>query len=189
MAILKRTALAVLAMLATGAASAEDDWAQKAINNPADSVGIWGTAKLEPLTDASAPGGRIKRITISPQPQQPWDVGAYVMVTKPVKKDDVLLLAIWIRAQQIPAQNDFIATRGSFTQATPPNTVILPETQLLIGKTWKLHYLTGTADKDYPAGTLSAAVLLGTGEQVVDFGPAFVLDYGRGYDATKLPHN
>ncbi len=189
MTILKRTAIGLMAMLATVAASAEDDWAQKAINNPADSVGIWGTAKLEPLTDASAPGGHIKRITISPQPQQPWDVGAYVMVTKPVKKDDVLLLAIWIRAQQIPAQNDFIATRGSFTQATPPNTVIQPETQLLIGKTRKLYYLSGTADKDYPVGTLSAAVLLGTGDQAVDFGPAYVLDYGPGYDAATLPHN
>lgn len=190
MAIIRCMLLGIVGMLAaTLVPAAADDAAQRAVNNPADSVGIWGTAKLEPFTDPSVPGGAFRRITIIHQPIQPWDVGAYVMVTKPVKKGDVLLLAIWARAAQPPAQSDFIASHGSFTETAPPNRVVTEDTSLLIGKNWKLYYLSGTADRDFAPGSLSAGMLLGTGEQAIDFASPSILDYGAGYSIDKLPHN
>ncbi len=186
-----RAVLGALAMVAAAAlpASADDDWAQKAINNPADSWGIWGTAKTEVVNDPAVQGGKAKRVTISPLPEKPWDIGAYILITKPVKKGDVLLLAFWARAESSPAGGDFVELSGRVYEAAPPSTSVTPQTDFLIGKQWKLYYASGTADKDYPVGALSCGMLLGTGEQTIDFGPAFIVDYGQGYDVAKLPRN
>jgi hypothetical protein len=192
MAIFRLTALGLVAVLATAmlpAAAADNDWAEKSVNNPADTVGLWGTAKLEPFSDRSAPGGTFKRITILHKPVYPWDVGAYVVTTKPVKKGDVLLLVVWARAVQLPAQSDFISTIGQFNESTVPNRHISDETTLMIGRGWKLYYVSATADKDFAAGSLSVGIGLGGGEQAVDFASAFIVDYGPGYDTNKLPHN
>lgn len=184
-----RTAFA-LAILATSPASAGDDeWAQKAINNPADSWGIWGTQKIQFMKDHKLPGGDFRRVTISPLPDKPWDIGGYVAITKPVKKGDVLLLAFWARAEKTPAGSDFIDVSGRIHESAPPSASITPETQFLIGREWKLYYASGTADKDYPVGALGCGMVLGTGVQTVDLGPAYIVDYGPGYDLTKLPQN
>jgi hypothetical protein len=191
MTIFHRGALAALTMVAASVlpACANDDWAQKAVNDPANLVGLWGNAKLDPLSEPAAPGGAFTRITIEHQPLQPGHVGAYVMITKPVKKGDVLLAVIWARAAQPPVQNDFIATHGQFNETAPPNRAISDETPLVIGKDWKRYYLEGTADRDFAPGTLSASIILGTGEQTIDFASPFIVDYGPGYDTNKLPHN
>jgi hypothetical protein len=43
-----------------------------------------------------------------------------------------------------------------------------------IGQQWKVIEVHGTADKDYPAGTLSAGIQVATGKQTIDFGPLYV---------------
>ncbi|MDE1939486.1 MAG: hypothetical protein KGI68_10730 [Alphaproteobacteria bacterium] len=191
MRISKRALLSGLAMLGTVAlTAAADDTTPMLVNNPADFWGIWGPAKTEMVTDRSVPGGTAKRVAISPKPDHPWDVGAYVGIVKPVHKGDVLLLAFWARAEKVPAGNDFIELFAARIYGTaPPNTGVTPEVSFLAGPQWKQYYESGTATQDYPVGTLSVGMQLGTGDQIVDFGPVSVFDYGPGYDLTKLPHN
>lgn len=49
--------------------------------------------------------------------------------------------------------------------------------------------LASHAGADYAPGSAGAALQLATGEQVIDFGPIFILGFGPGYDVSKLPHN
>jgi hypothetical protein len=170
-------------------ASADTEWSQKAINNPAESWGIWGQPKIEFSRDTALPDKNFRRVIISPQPDKAWDIGGYVQITKPVKKGDVLLLAFWARAYKVPVGGDFIEVSGRIHESAPPQTSVAPETQFVIGKQWKLFYASGTADKDYPVGTLSCDMLLGTGDQAVDLVPAYVVDYGSGYALDALPQN
>ncbi len=190
MRISKRALLSGLAMLgAVALTAAADDTTQKPINNPAVSWGIWGPAKTDRVTDPGVQGGAAKRVAISPKPDKPWDVGAYANITKPVQKGDVLLLAFWARAETPPAGSDFVVLSGRIHENAPPNTGVTPETSFLVGRQWKEYYASGTATQDYPVGTLSVGMVLGTGEQVIDFGPVSVFDYGPGYDLSRLPHD
>lgn len=181
--------LAVLATVLLPAAAADDEMAQKAINDPAASWGIWGPAKVEFSVDPALDGGNFRRVVVSPKPAQAWDIGAYVLITKPVKKGDVLLLAFWARAAATPAGSDFIELSARVHEVAPPETSVTPETQFFVGREWKLYYTSGIADKDYPVGALGCGMLLGANEQSIDFGPAYIVDYGPGYDPSKLPRN
>ncbi|MDE2182663.1 MAG: hypothetical protein KGJ78_06535 [Alphaproteobacteria bacterium] len=188
----KRAVLAALAVgiAATLQAAADDDILSKAVNNPSAAWGIYGSAaKSEIVKDPAVTGGAALRVTISPKPEHPWDAGTYANTTKPVRKGDVLLLAFWARAEQMPPGSTTVDLSGRIYEAAPPNTGVTPETAFHITKDWKLYYANGTVTKDYPAGALSCGMLLGSGEQVVDFGPVFVLDFGPGYDVSKLPTN
>jgi hypothetical protein len=176
-------------MSIAAAFAADSEWTEKAINNPADMWGIWGNAQSEIVADPDVEGGKAKRVVISPKPQNPWDVGGYVLITKPVKKGDVILLAFWARAERLPAGDDFIETSARIHDTSPENASVTPETQFLIGTQWKLFHASGTADKDYAVGKLGCGMLLGSDDQIIDFGPAYIVDYGPGYDLSKLPQN
>ncbi len=191
MGISKRALLSGLAMLgAMALTAAADDAAQTLVNKPADFWGIWGPAKTDMVTDPGVQGGTAKRVAISPKPDHPWDVGAYAGIVKPVHKGDVLLLAFWARAEKPPAGNDFIELVAARIYGTAsPNAGVTPETSFLVGPQWKQYYESGTAMQDYPVGTLSVGMQLGSGDQIVDFGPVSVVDYGPGYDLSKLPHD
>src|SRR5437867_224949 len=47
-----------------------------------------------------------------------------------------------------------------------------------VGPEWKQYEVRGTADKDYPAGSLGAGFQFATAKQVVDLGPVEVVDLG-----------
>ena len=186
----KRAVLAGLAMFgAVALAASAGDVMQKAVSDPGAFWSIWGKAKTNYVTDPGVKGGAAERVTISPKPDNPWDVGAVVGITKPVQKGDVLLLMFWARAVKLPAGSDLIMVSGRIYESAPSGAGVSPETSLLIGRQWKLYYVSGTATKDYPGGTLEAGMELGTGEQVIDFGPVSVLDLGPNYNADWLPRN
>lgn len=182
------TLSALLGLAMFGAAmlpASAEDFAGKAINTP-DGWGVWGPAKVEVSSDASVEGGTVKRVIISPKPANPWDVGLYANITKPVQKGDVIVFAFWARAERPPAGNDFLDVWGRVYETAPPSVSVTPEQNFLIGKAWKLYYSAGTAAKDYPAGTLSCGMQMGTGDQIIDFGPVYVADFGPGYDVSRL---
>ncbi|MDE2184139.1 MAG: hypothetical protein KGJ78_14060 [Alphaproteobacteria bacterium] len=186
----KRAMLAALAMLgaATMAASASDIL-QKAISDPGAFWTIWGPAKTNYVTDSRVKGGAAERVTISPKPRNPWDVGASTAISKPVRKGDVVLLMFWARAERPPQGSDLVMLTGRIYENAHPDNGVTPQTNFLIGDQWKLYYASGKATKDYPAGALNAAMVLGSSEQVIDFGPLHVLDLGPNYDSNLLPHN
>jgi hypothetical protein len=70
----------------------------------------------------------------------------------------------------------------------PPYTPIATE-PVRVGSTWKRYYVTGVANQAYAAGKANISVQLAGAKQVIEVGPAFLLDLGPGFDRSKLPHN
>jgi hypothetical protein len=186
----RRAVLSGLAMFgAVALTAAADDIMQKAVNEPGAFWTTWGKAKTAYVADSGVKGGAAERVTISAKPNNPWDVGASSSVAKAVRKGDVVLLMFWARAEKSPPGSDLVIITGRVYENAPPGTAVTPETNYLVGKQWKLYYSSGKATKDYPVGTLSAGMILGTGEQVIDLGPMFVLDLGPSFNVYWLPHS
>jgi hypothetical protein len=186
----KHAVLSGLAMFgAVALAAAAEEGTPKVINNPADFWGTWGQVNADIVADPDVKGGSAERVAITPKPANPWDVGAYANITKSVQKGDVVLLAFWARAEKPPVGNDFIEIWGRVHEAAPPSGDVTPETHFLIGRQWKHFYASGTATKDYPVGSLGCGLQLGTGEQTIEFGPVTIIDYGPGFDVSKLPRS
>lgn len=166
------------------------DILSKAINDPSVAWSVYGSGvKAELVKDSAVSGGTAERIRVSDKGEHPWDSGASTLSVKPVATGDVLLLAFWARAQDMPAGADGADITAVIQENTAPYTALGSGTPLHIGPQWKLYYTSGIAAKAYPAKAVSAALQLATAKQVIDFGPIFLLNFGAGYDLSKLPHN
>jgi hypothetical protein len=177
-------ALFTIALL-TAAATADD--VPYAITAPGSFWGVWGGAKESLMPDPGVDGSIAERVVVSPQPVHPWDMGAYLTVSKPVKKDDVLLLSFWARAEKPKAGSDHITASGRISEIGSAEAGITPDTTFIFGATWQHYYIITTTARDYPPNTLNAAIQLGSGDQIIAFGPVAILDFGPNYDFSK-PH-
>jgi hypothetical protein len=184
---MKRLVTATAAvLLMSSPAMAAPDIAGRMINHPAaDQWNLYGAGeKHELIKDVNVNGGAAMQVTAAGAGSNPWDIQAGVPTSKPLKKGDVILLAFWGRA----------ITPGSVTlpavmqQTSAPYAKVGAET-LTLTSDWKLYYVSGTADQNYPAGAMAASVQLATAAQTVALGPVFLLDFGPGYDVKYLPHN
>lgn len=180
------TAIAAIAALSASVAYAAPDIAGRMINHPAaDQWNIFGTGETHELVkDATVNGGAAMQVTSAAQGANPWDIQAGVSNAKAVKTGDVILLAFWGRA----VTPDSAAIPAVVQQSAAPYARIGEQT-LSLTPDWRLHYVTATADRDYPAGTLGVSVQLATAAQTVALGPVFLLDFGPGYDPKHLPRN
>ncbi|MFT4074159.1 MAG: hypothetical protein QM647_01420 [Asticcacaulis sp.] len=172
-------------LIASPAAAAPDITSLMISHPAADQWNLYGSGeKHELIRDATVNGGAAMQVTSAGPGANPWDIQAGVPSAKPVRKGDVLLMAFWGRA----------VTPGNATvpavlqQTAAPYTKVGTE-NLVLNADWKLFYISGTADQDYPAGAVAASVQLATGAQTVALGPVFLLDFGPGYDLKYLPHN
>jgi hypothetical protein len=176
-------------LLAFAPAPAEDDILSKAVNDPSVGWAAFGTcAKAELFKDATVTGGMAERMTISAKSANPWDCGASIAIIKPLKQGDVLLLAFWAKAEQPPQGSDAITFNANIQDNAAPYTSLGSAT-VHVGGQWKMYFVVATADKDYKKNEASAQLQLATDAEVIDLGPLFILDYGQGYDKTKLPHS
>lgn len=183
-------AVAGAALALTAAPAFADDILSKAVNDPSTGWAVYGAlAKSELVQDKTVTGSTAERVTLSAKGANPWDAGGASAIIKPVGKGDVLLLAFWAKATQPPAGSDAITIVAKIQETAAPYGALSTDLSLRIGTQWKLYYVTGTAAKDYPPNTIAGALQLATAEQVIDFGPIFVLNFGPGYDLTKLPRN
>lgn len=180
-----RSAIILAGLFAVVAFAADEP---KLVSEPGAFWSVWGIAKANYVAAADLKGGAAQRVTIA-KPAKPWDAGTYGAITKPVKKGDVLVLMFWARAVRPPPGSDLVMVTGRIYEAGPSGDGVSPETSFLIGAQWKLYYAAGTAAKDYPPGTLSAGMMLGTGDQIIEFGPVSVTDYGPGFDVNDLPRS
>jgi hypothetical protein len=178
---------AALAVLAAAPAVAADDILSKAVNDPNVGWAPFGAcAKADLYKDEKVTGGTAERMTISGKSANPWDCGAHIAIVKPLKQGDVLLLAFWARSETPPAGADAISVNANLQNDGPPYNS-LGSAMLHIGGTWKMYYATAVTDKDYDAGKIGVQLQLATDAQVIDLGPLFILDFGPGYDRSKLP--
>ena len=182
-------AVAVLSASAAFAAFAAPDIAGRMVNHPAaDQWTLLGTGETHELVkDTTVRGGAALQVTAAGAGANPWDIQAGVSNSKAVKKGDVILLAFWGRAVT-PAS----ATIPAVVQQSAAPYTRIGEQSLTLTPDWRLHYVTATADQDYPTGALGVSVQLApttqTAAQTVALGPVFLLDFGPGYNPKFLPH-
>jgi hypothetical protein len=137
--------------------------------------------------DDSVQAGLATRVTAR-KSANTWDIAATMTINKPIAKGDVILGVFWARVETPPAGSTTATVPVIIGMGKAPYTTVANEPAVLTGK-WAMYYVSGVAEGDYPSGSLNLAVQLAGDVQVVDLGPAFVLDFGPNYDRTKLPHN
>lgn len=161
----------------------------KAVNTVhVNSWNVYGANQTHEIVTSTVQGGHALRVNITAAGGNTWDVGAGSVSTKPVKAGDVLLLAVWMRAERAPEGRPtgtaIIRLQGN---AEPyPDVVSAPVAPT--GE-WKLYFANAVADRDWAPGALGATVQLAGASQTIDLGPVFIFDMGADYDRSTLPTN
>ena len=163
----------VLVAVAPAPAIAQD---LNIINDPAQPRVVGASAKMR--DDPAVQGGTAMRVTVKAKGANPWDVSVQTTVDKPVKAGDELLFAFWARLEKSADGESVTLPSGGVQMSSEPYTSLF-SAPVTIGPEWKLHEVTGKADRDRAAGTLQATIHLATGQQTVDFGPIFVVNLGQ----------
>src|SRR5437763_2476758 len=164
---------ASLAALPLGAAAQTPDYAASALNSPdVLALGSYG-APTSVIDDPKVPGGKALRIQAE-KGTNAWDAAVNSQVKLAVKAGDPLVLAFWARL--VSGENGASSVTlpwASVSLGSAPWTPVFGG-PVTVGQDWKVIAVRGTADKDYPAGTLSAGIQVATGKQTHDFGPLYV---------------
>lgn len=175
-----------LALAPIGAAPAQaQDYAAKAINTPDPSaLGVYG-APTSIVDDAKVPGGKALRVQAN-KGANPWDAGVGSPIKQPVKAGDALVLAFWARLESAEGGATTVSVPAQVALSSPPWTGLFGG-PVTIGPEWKLIEVRGTADKDYPTGTLSVGFQVAGAKQTIDFGPVYVAKASGGLAAQAQP--
>lgn len=160
----------------------------KAVNQPGIGWSVYGpnqTARQVPAADV--PGNAAVRVQVNQTGANPWDVGATYPTVKPIAAGDTLLVMVYLRAPD---------AKGGATVPIPVNVggADAPYPQVAgetvnVGAGWKRYFVSGVSNQAFAAGKARIGVQLAGAKQVVEVGPAFLLDLGAGFDTAKLPHN
>jgi hypothetical protein len=173
MVVLKYLVVVSLAVLPVAAAAQTADYAASALNSPdVLALGSYG-APASVVDDPNVPGGKALRIQAE-KGTNAWDAAVNSQVKLPVKAGDPLVLAFWARL--LSSENGASSVTlpwASVSLGSAPWTPVFGG-PVTVGQQWKVIEVRGTADKDYPAGTLSAGIQVATGKQTIDFGPLYV---------------
>ncbi len=159
-----------------------------AVNKPGIGWSIYGanqTAKQVPASDV--PGGAAVRVQVSRAGAHPWDVGAAYPTVKPIAAGDTMLVMVYLRAPDAK-EGDGVSLPIGATEADAPYTPIADD-MVKVGPTWKRYFASGVSPKALAAGKARISLQLAGAKQVVEVGPAFLIDMGAGFDRSKLPHN
>ncbi|MFN3669541.1 MAG: hypothetical protein ACK4VY_09560 [Brevundimonas sp.] len=152
------------------------------------SYNVYGPGQTHAIVESSVQGGRALRVDVATAGANPWDVGAGSVTTKPVRNGDVLLLAVWLRAERLPAGAETARVNVRLQEAAAPYAEI-GSADVRVGPEWKMYFAQGVATRDYAPGAAGATIQLASASQAIDLGPVFILDFGPDYDRTTLPTN
>ncbi|MET3436771.1 hypothetical protein [Sphingomonas sp. 1185] len=173
---------------AAPSAAAQPSIFDKAVNAPGIGWNPYGpnqTARQVAATDV--PGGAAVQIKVARAGANPWDSGVTYPTVKPIAAGDTMLVMVFLRAPDATDAAPVTIPVG-MGGSEPPYTPIATE-PVRVGSTWKRYYVTGVANQAYAAGKANISVQLAGAKQVIEVGPAFLLDLGPGFDRSKLPHN
>jgi len=172
--LLAATAALICAPLA---AHAQDDAAKHLVNAPG-LYQIYGAKQTnKKAKDPAVQGGQEMKVTIAGG-GNPWDAAAQVEINQKVTKGDELECFVWLKAKSDAGTP--VRLHGRFQINAAPYRA-LSETDFNLTEEWVLYDLKAIADEDYDKGKLVFVIHLNTGKQVVDLGPAFVLNNTRMY--------
>jgi hypothetical protein len=179
--IVRRVALGfgILLLGVASSAAAQDDIADKIINNPSPtSYNVYGLPNPPKVRkDPTVQGEKALRIVIPGAGANPYTIGLQDPILKPVKAGDKLVLAFWARFEKAEGTTVNLAN-ASVQLAKEPYTGLFGKS-FEIGPEWKMYNVEGKADRDYAAGEINVSMHLATGKQTIDIGPIFLLDMGQ----------
>ncbi|WP_308815123.1 hypothetical protein [Sphingomonas sp. GV3] len=183
------TLTATVAIAQTAPApSAQPSIFDKAVNQPGIGWALYGpnqSAKQVPATDV--PGGAAVRVQVTRAGAHPWDTGASYPTVKPIAAGDTVLVMVYLRAPDAKEDAPLTIPLGA-TGSEAPYPQIATATAS-VGPGWKRYFASGVASQAFAAGKANISLQLAGAKQVVEVGPAFLLDLGPGVDPAKLPHN
>ncbi|MFV0921431.1 hypothetical protein ACR720_11090 [Sphingomonas parapaucimobilis] len=160
----------------------------KAVNAPGIGWAPYGPNQSTKQVPApEVPGGNAVQIKVSKAGANPWDSGAAYPTIKPIAAGDTMLVMVFLRAPNATDTAPVTIPVGA-GGSEPPYTPIATE-PAQVGPSWKRYYVSGVATQAYAAGKANITVQLAGAKQVIEVGPAFLIDLGPGFDRSKLPHN
>lgn len=173
---------------AAPSAAAQPSIFDKAINTPGIGWTPYGpNQSARQVPAANVPGGNAVQVKVSAPGQNPWDSGLTYPTIKPIAAGDTLMTMIFLRAPNAP-EGQTVSIPVAMGGSEPPYTPIASE-PVQVGSTWKSYYVTAVAGQAFAAGKANISVQLAGAKQVIEVGPAFLLDLGPNFDRSKLPHN
>ena len=111
----------------------------------------------------------------------PWDMQASSPVNRPINEGDVIMLMYYARAAE-PAEGG--STLSARIQATAaPWTATMDMTSRITGE-WQSYCGHRVATATLPKSSVS--IHLATARQVIELGPVFVFNFGKGYPTNQL---
>jgi len=162
------------------------------INDPSvATLGVYGAdIGKELIAAADVPGGRAARIRVEKKQGDSFASGTVMPIAADIRKGDTVFIAFYARAIEAgnEAQSGVISAMRAQMNHAPwaaaaESAVQVPQNQ------WQLFYISGVSGVDIPAGSGMLSAQIGGQKQVIDFGPAFVLDLGAGVAPSRLPAN
>jgi len=168
------------ALIATPAfvrpAFADDDIAQKLINEPG-SWNIYGTGQTNKrVKDANVQGGQAMEVKIAGNGGNPWDAAAESQITGAIKAGDPLVIAVWMRSKR---EDNSPANLTLRLQVSSPPYDSFGDKQISVGPDWEMQTLEITASGDHAPKSSALTIHLNTGKQTIYLGPAFILNMNK----------
>jgi len=182
---MRSLALLLVGLALVGVAVAEDfDIWTKTINN--ESNGAWYIQPDKPKAKyfevKGIPGEHAFRIKAN-KGANPWDVQASSPVQGAINEGDAIMLVYYARAAEPAEGGSSLTARVQLAGA--PYTSTLDFTSPITGE-WKSYCAHRVATATLPEKKGSVSIHLATARQVIELGPVFVFNFGKGFDRTKL---
>jgi len=173
----------LLAGFAFGAvAIAQEDIWTKTINN--DTNGVWNMQPEKPKAKVvKVEDERIQhafRIKAT-KGANPWDQQASSPIQGAIHEGDVIMLMYYARAAEPAEGGSSLTARIQATAA--PWTATMDMTSNITGE-WKSYCAHRVASATLPKSSVS--IHLATAKQVIELGPVFVFNFGKGYPTNQL---
>ncbi|WP_315763075.1 hypothetical protein [Sphingomonas sp. Y38-1Y] len=184
-------AAALLPLASVGAQTAtpaQPSIFDKAINQPGIGWEVYGpNQRAKQVPAAELPGGQAVRVQVAKAGANPWDAGASYPAIKPVAAGDTLLVMVFLRAPDAAAGTTVPVPIGA-GGAEAPYTPVAAET-VQVGSGWKRYYASGVSAQAFAAGKARISLQLAGAKQVIEMGPAFLLNLGQNVNPATLPKN
>ncbi|HEY5959966.1 MAG TPA: hypothetical protein VIV60_25600 [Polyangiaceae bacterium] len=149
----------------------------------------YGNAACEVLVDMAYPFGRATRCsTLDLQFDAPEDSGYQGRSSRSVRERDVLFATFWARCAQSTAIDGSCRTAVVFEETQAPYiNAGLDTAGVVVGPDWQRYTFPFVAMKSYDIEQVKFGIRLGYSEQILELGPASVVQYGSEVQLDALP--
>ncbi|MBB4659937.1 hypothetical protein [Parvularcula dongshanensis] len=187
--------LAGLALASPAAAQTEDEALAALeealpgtlVNNPLEvNWNVYGEGASGRVAKADVAGGTAFRVKVKRPAADAWRISAAAPVQGGVEAGDVVLIAVWARAEKMDPDQDRAEADMRLQETSEPWTA-LASRLVPLSEDWQLHYLNGTAQKAYAPGEIGMSFNVGGLRQTVEIGQYYVMNMGQNADPAGLP--